>query len=93
MADEMPRELAPLPAEDGIDLAGGDIPDMETLQNAFNRAVERRNLELFTPVGQTRQIAVDTLRRTVEAVLAGDTTTAGQLLEQAAPCRPESDGS
>jgi hypothetical protein len=84
-ADEMLRELAPLLAEEGIDLSGDDVPDMETLQAALNRAVERRNLELFSPVGATRQIAVDTLHQVVDAVLAGDSATAGQLLEQVQP--------
>ena len=89
MADEMLRELAPLLAEEGIDLSADDPPDMETLQAALTRAVERRNLELFTPVGATRQIAVDTLRRVVDAVLAGDSGTAGQLLEQVQPDSPD----
>jgi hypothetical protein len=85
MADELLRELAPLLAEDGIDLSGDDPPDMETLQAVLNRAVERRNLELFSPVGATRQIAIDTLRRVVAAILADDSGTAGQLLDQLQP--------
>jgi hypothetical protein len=89
MADEMLRELAPLLAEDGIDLSGDEVPDMETLQRALNRAVERRNLELFSPVGATRQIAVTTLHHVVDAVLAGDSATAGQLLEQVQPESPD----
>ena len=82
-------ELAPLLAEEGIDLSGDDPPDMQTLQVALNRAVERRNLELFSPVGAARQIAVDTLQRVVGAILAGDTSTAGQLLEQVQPESPD----
>ena len=89
MADEMLRELAPLLAEDGIDLSGDEVPDMETLQMALNRAVERRDLELFSPVGATRQIAVTTLHHVVDAVLAGDSATAGQLLEQVQPESPD----
>ena len=89
MADEMMRELAPLLAEEGIDLSGDNVPDMETLQAALNRAVERRNLELFTPVGPTREIAAETLRRVVDAVLAGDSRIAGQLLEQVQPESPD----
>ena len=89
MADEMLRELAPLLAEDGIDLSGDEVPDMETLQRALDRAVERRNLELFSPVGATRQIAVTTLHHVVDAVLAGDSATAGQLLEQVQPESPD----
>ena len=89
MADEMLRELAPLLAEEGIDLSGDDPPNLATLQAALNRAVERRNLELFTPIGDTRQIAVATLRLVVEAVLTGDSTAAGQLLEQVQPESPD----
>lgn len=89
MADEMMRELAPLLAEEGIDLAGDNVPDLETLQAALNRAVERRNLELFTPVGATRQVALAALHQVVEAVLAGDSATAGRLLEQVQPESPD----
>jgi hypothetical protein len=49
MAQEMLREMAPLLAEEGIDL--DNVPDLETLNRAMARAVERRNLELFSPVG------------------------------------------
>lgn len=85
----MMREVAPLLAEEGIDLSGDDVPDVETLQAALNCAVERRNLELFTPVGATRQIAVETLRQVVDAVLADDGRTFGQLLEQVQPESPD----
>ena len=62
VADEMLRELGPLVAEEGIDLNDIDVPDMDTLQNALNRAVERRNMALFTPVGQARELALTALR-------------------------------
>jgi hypothetical protein len=78
----MLRELAPLLAEEGIDVDNIDIPDLDTLQRAFNHAVERRNLELFSPVGQTRDIALVTLRLVVEAILDGDTILAATLLDQ-----------
>jgi hypothetical protein len=70
MADEMLRELAPLLAEEGINLDdpdGIDAPDMETLQAALNRAIERQNLARFTPVGPARDRAAATLRRAVTA--------------------------
>ncbi len=89
MADEVLQELAPLLAEEGIDISGDDIPDMATLQAALNRAVERRNIELFSPVGPTRQIAVETLHRVVDAILDGDSRTAGQLLERVQPESPD----
>lgn len=49
MADEMLRELAPLLAEEGIDLNDPDqAPDPDTPQPA----VERQNMTLFTPSGR-----------------------------------------
>lgn len=58
LANEMLRELAPLLAEEGIDVDNIDVPDLETLQAAMNRAVERKNLALFTPVGHARDLAI-----------------------------------
>jgi hypothetical protein len=94
MANEMLHELAPLLAEEGIDVDNIDVdnidvPDMDTLQRALNRAVERRNMELFSPVGQTRDIALATLRQVVQAILDGDTALAGALLDQIQPESPD----
>lgn len=89
MAQEMLRDLAPLLAEEGIDVDNIDVPDLEALQRAMNRAVERRNMELFSPVGPTRDIALATLRLAVEAILAGDTVLAGTLLDQVQPESPD----
>jgi hypothetical protein len=89
LANEMLRDLAPLLAEEGIDVDNIDIPDLATLQHALNRAVERRNLELFSPVGQTRDIALVTLRLVVEAILDGDTILAATLLDQVQPESPD----
>jgi hypothetical protein len=89
LADEMLRELAPLLAEEGIDVDNIDVPDLETLQRALNRAVERRNMDLFSPVGETRDIALVTLRLVVEAILDGGTTLAGTLLDQVQPESPD----
>lgn len=63
LANQMLRELALLLAEEGIDLDdadGIDVPDMETMQAALNRAVERQNLARFTPFGPAREITVVT---------------------------------
>ena len=87
----MLRELAPLLAEEGIDLNDPDgVPDLETLQAAMQRAIERQNMTLFTPVGSARQLAVDTLRAVVEAIAVGDTTAAAGALERAQPESPDS---
>jgi hypothetical protein len=89
LADEMLRELAPLLAEEGIDVDNIDALDLDTLQRALTRAVERRNMELFSPVGATRDIALTTLRLIVEAILDDDTTLAGALLDQIQPESPD----
>jgi len=65
LAQEMLAELAPLLAEEGIDVEDIDVPDLETLQAAMNRAVERANMARFTPVGAARELAVAVLARTV----------------------------
>ena len=88
-AAQMLRELAPLLAEEGIDVDNIDVPDMETLQRAMDRAVERHNMALFTPVGQARELAATTLRRVIEAITGNDTTLAAEILEQVQPESPD----
>ena len=82
IAKETLRELAPLLAEEGIDVDNIDVPDLDTLQAAMNRAVERHNMTRFTPVGHARDLVATTLRLTVEAIAGGDTTLAAAILEQ-----------
>jgi hypothetical protein len=96
LAAEMLRELAPLLAEEGIDVAAltgadadGEVPDLETLQAALNRAVERHNMALFTPVGPARDLALTTLRLAVEAITTGDDMLATAVLNQAEPESPD----
>ena len=48
LADDLLRELAPLLAEDGIDVSRLDDVDVPTLQAALDRTVERRNMALFS---------------------------------------------
>jgi hypothetical protein len=99
VARELLRELGPLLADDGIDvntlLADDDgppgpgnragLPDMETLQHAMNRAIERRNMQLFSPVRPTREDALTAMRAIVAAILDDDTALAATLLEQIQP--------
>jgi hypothetical protein len=87
MANEMLRELAPLLAEEGIDV--DNVPDIETLQRAMNRAVERHNMALFTPVGDTRELAAAALRLVVEALAEDDTALASAVLDQVQPESPD----
>ncbi len=85
LAQETLRELAPLLAEEGIDVDNIDVPDLETLQAAMTRAVERHNMTRFTPVGHARDLAVTMLRLVIEALADGDTALAAALLEQVQP--------
>ena len=89
LAQETLRELAPLLAEEGIDVDNIDVPDLDTLQAALSRAVERHNMTRFTPVGHARGLAVTTLRLVIEAVAEGDTTLAAAILEQVQPDSPD----
>ena len=89
LAKEMMRELAPLLAEEGIDLENIDVPDLETLQAAMNRAVERHNMARFTPVGHARDLAVATLQLVIQAIAGGDTAGAAATLERVEPESPE----
>src|SRR5512142_1893060 len=89
MADELLRELAPLLAEEGIDVSNIDVPDLDTLQEALNRAAERHNITMFTPAGHERELAAVTMRLAAEAIAAGDTTLAADVLDQAQPESPD----
>jgi hypothetical protein len=90
LARETLRELAPLLAEEGINVDDIDVPDLGTLQAAMTRAVERHNMTRFSPVGHARDLAVTTLRLAIEALAGGDTTLAAAILEQVQPDSPDS---
>lgn len=89
MAQELLRELAPLLAEEGIDVDNIDVPDLPTLQRALNRAMERHNMSLFTPVGQAREIAAVSMRLAAEAITDGDSKLAAAVLDQVQPESPD----
>ena len=75
MANELLQELAPLLAEEGIDVNNIDVPDLDTLQQALSRAIERHNMAMFTPVGHARELAAVTMRLAAEAIAGGDTSS------------------
>ncbi len=82
-------QLRVIDAEEGIDVNNIDVPDIETLQRAMNRAVERHNTARFTPVGDTRELAAAALRLVVEALAQDDTTVATAILDQVQPESPD----
>jgi hypothetical protein len=89
LADEMMRELAPLLAEEGIDVDDIDVPDLPTLQAAMNRAVERHNMTRFTPIGPARSLAIRALSEAVQALAGQDTFRAARVLDRVQPESPE----
>jgi hypothetical protein len=89
LANDTLRELAPLLAEEGIDVEDIDVPDLDTLQRALNRAVERHNMARFTPVAHARELAVTTLRLVTEAIADDNATLAAALLDQVQPESPD----
>ncbi|HEV3292862.1 MAG TPA: hypothetical protein VG123_28140, partial [Streptosporangiaceae bacterium] len=89
MANELLQELAPLLIEEGIDVNNIDVPDMDTLQQALGRAIERHNMAMFTPVGHARELAAVTMRVAAEAIADGDTQLAAGILDQAQPESPD----
>lgn len=83
---ELLEELAPLLAEEGIDIHDpATIPDRRAFEAAMSRAIQRRNMELFTPVGAARDSVVTVLRGAVSDLLAGETVRAGRTLRQVPP--------
>ena len=88
-ANELLHQLAPLLAEEGIDVNNIDASDPGTLQQALNRAIERHNMAMFTPVGHARELAAVTMRLAAEAIADGDTALAAAVLDQAQPESPD----
>lgn len=89
MADELMREIAPFLAEEGVDFDHPEDYDLETLQAALDRAIERRNMLLFTPVGRARDLAVEALRIAVDTLLLGETEIAGAVIDRIVPESPD----
>lgn len=78
------EKLAPLLAEDGITEDGPPVPLTE-LQAAFDRAVERYNMEQFTAVGAEREAAAEVLRKATLAVAANHPAVLRNLLGTVEP--------
>lgn len=86
MAAEMMRELAPLLAEEGIDLDNLETDvDLDAVNTALARATERRNLELFTPVGGMRATALTVHRLVTEALAEGSTDLTRVIIDGIQP--------
>lgn len=80
LAQDLLTQLAPLLAEEGIDLEAGVAPDPDVLNEALQRATERHNMELHTPTGLQREQALTVLRRFTELITLGDESRAAATL-------------
>lgn len=90
MAAEMMQELAPLLAADGFDLDDlGDV-DIDDLNAAMTRANERRNLDLFTPVGERHAQALAVLHQVAVSIADGEQETARAIVQAVEPDPGES---
>lgn len=90
MADQMLRELAPLLAEDGIDITADALDtDLATLQAALDRAVARHNHTLATPTGEQRSWCTSTLRLLAESINTSNLDLAEGVLETVPPESPD----
>lgn len=86
LANEMLEEMAPLLAEQGINLSDPDAEvDPDRLNAALSYATERYNMELFTPVGADRARAHATLRQISDAVADGEADHAARILDTIQP--------
>jgi hypothetical protein len=73
----------------GADAGNIDVPDLDTLQVALNRADERHNMTRFTPVGYARDLAVTALRQVIDALAGRDSTQAAAILAHVQPDSPD----
>jgi len=81
MAKRMLDQIAPLLADEGIDLENLDGSDLDAVNAALARATERHNLMLFTPVGKHRALALSVLRRFTMAIGDDDLRAAQKILD------------
>lgn len=85
MAAALMDQLAPLLAADGIDLEHLEDVDLDELNAAMGRAIERHNMELHTPVGNERARTINTLREIAQALHQEQPTVVQQLFETVGP--------
>jgi hypothetical protein len=85
MANDLLQEMAPLLAEEGIDVNDPSTFDMASLNAALGRAVERTSLDRFTPVGATRARALTLLRSTSNAISEGHSEVAEVIIRKINP--------
>lgn len=86
MADELMDEIGPLLAAEGFDMADPNQEmGLDDLNAAMSRAIERRNMELVTPVGAARVLTVALLREFVNTYTAGKLQMVDSILGRLRP--------
>lgn len=90
MADELLDELRPYLLEDGVDLRTASFDDLDVLNSALGRAVERRNATLFHPNAAQRSYALTVFRLVTEALHERQRELAQAIVWGIAP-EPEGD--
>lgn len=85
MAAALMAQLAPLLADEGIDLDNLEASDLDGLNAALARAMDRHNFELFSPSTAHREAALAVLRRVAEAVGVGDSDRVDEVLGAVEP--------
>lgn len=68
LADELLEELRPYLLDDGIDLRTASFDDLDALNAALARALQRRNAVLFVPSPDQRSYALTVFRLVTEAL-------------------------
>lgn len=79
------NDLAPLLAADGFDLDNLEADDLDSFNDALERATQRHNFELFTPVGRARSGALAVLRDFTLALADGDAAEGAAVLAAVEP--------
>jgi hypothetical protein len=85
MADRLMKEVAPLLAAEGIDLNDPDTFDVETLNAALARAIDRRNFELMVATGERLSDARAVLRVVTQALGDGQRELAEDVIWSVEP--------
>lgn len=68
LADELLNELRPYLLDDGVDLRTASLDDIDALNAALGRALERRNADLFVATAEQRSYALTVFRLVTEAL-------------------------
>ncbi|HEY4534913.1 MAG TPA: hypothetical protein VIG71_02915 [Enteractinococcus sp.] len=84
-ADQLMHEIAPLLAAEGIDVYNLEHVELEVLNAAMARALDRRTMELLTPIGDQETVTILTLHGIVFALASGTDEQLSQIFATIGP--------